>query len=397
MSSSGVELIGGTVEVVGGEQPQRDHLDADLLGPAEQRLDVGRPARWPWAVSAPTALRPPAVAVEHHADVLREPLGREGAHHASLVGRVEHPRSPRFQSAIRGSYPGRCARDPDLARNLHNLRSRNLVPMNDIRQRFDDAIDRAMASRSCSDKVTRSSRSSAAGCMRGRCRSRAAFAVLIALSPTAATRVGNSVYAASALLLFTVSGFYHRGNWSTPVWAFLRRFDHANIFVLIAGTYTPFAFLYLDGSARWAARGRLGLRDRGDVLQVPPARCASVAVDAALHRRSAGSPCSSCRNGSTARSVPALGERLGARAGRHRRHPLHARRRGLRPQEARTRTPPGSASTRCSTCSPSLPSCASTSPSPWRPTPCARTSPPRWRAWRLGSTGPTRARRATRR
>ncbi|HSX66846.1 PAQR family membrane homeostasis protein TrhA [Nocardioides sp.] len=78
----------------------------------------------------------------------------------------------------------------------------------------------------------------------------AAFAVLIVLSPTGLTTLGSSVYAASALLLFGVSALYHRGTWSSRTWAFLRRFDHANIYVFIAGTYTPFGFLYLDGAAR---------------------------------------------------------------------------------------------------------------------------------------------------
>lgn len=74
--------------------------------------------------------------------------------------------------------------------------------------------------------------------------------VLIVLSPTAATRIGSAVYVVSALLLFTVSAVYHRGTWSPRTWAFLRRFDHANIFVLIAGSYTPFTILLLDGSTR---------------------------------------------------------------------------------------------------------------------------------------------------
>ena len=88
----------------------------------------------------------------------------------------------------------------------------------------------------------------------------AAGIVLVALSPTASTRVGSAAFALSALLVFTVSAIYHRGTWSPRTWAFLRRFDHANIFVLIAGTYTPYALLFLDGSARttlllivWAA------------------------------------------------------------------------------------------------------------------------------------------------
>jgi hemolysin III len=78
----------------------------------------------------------------------------------------------------------------------------------------------------------------------------AAGIVLIVLSPTLATRVGSAVFASSALLLFTVSAIYHRGNWSPRTWAFLRRFDHSNIFLLIAGSYTPFALILLDGSAR---------------------------------------------------------------------------------------------------------------------------------------------------
>ena len=78
----------------------------------------------------------------------------------------------------------------------------------------------------------------------------AAGIVLVALSPTAETRVGSAAFALSALLVFTVSAIYHRGTWSPRTWAILRRFDHANIFVLIAGTYTPYALLFLDGSAR---------------------------------------------------------------------------------------------------------------------------------------------------
>lgn len=74
--------------------------------------------------------------------------------------------------------------------------------------------------------------------------------VLIALSPTASTRVGSAVFAASALLLFGVSAIYHTGTWSPRVWAALRRFDHANIFVLIAGSYTPLTLILLDGTQR---------------------------------------------------------------------------------------------------------------------------------------------------
>jgi hemolysin III len=80
----------------------------------------------------------------------------------------------------------------------------------------------------------------------------AAGIVLIALSPTAPTKIGSAIYAGSALLLFTVSAVYHRGRWSPGTHDFLKRFDHANIFLLIAGSYTPFALLLLEGTARAA-------------------------------------------------------------------------------------------------------------------------------------------------
>lgn len=74
--------------------------------------------------------------------------------------------------------------------------------------------------------------------------------VLVVLSPTATTRWGSATFAASALMLFGVSAVYHTGSWSPRVWAFLRRFDHANIFVLIAGSYTPLTLILLEGGQR---------------------------------------------------------------------------------------------------------------------------------------------------
>lgn len=78
----------------------------------------------------------------------------------------------------------------------------------------------------------------------------AAGIVLICLSPTATTKVGSALYAGSALLLFGISALYHRGTWSPKVWTVLNRFDHSNIFLFIAGSYTPFALILLDGTSR---------------------------------------------------------------------------------------------------------------------------------------------------
>jgi hemolysin III len=74
--------------------------------------------------------------------------------------------------------------------------------------------------------------------------------VLVLLSPTTATRIGSGIFAASALILFTVSATMHRGRWSSRVNLFLRRLDHSSIFLLIAGSYTPFTLLLVEGNAR---------------------------------------------------------------------------------------------------------------------------------------------------
>lgn len=70
--------------------------------------------------------------------------------------------------------------------------------------------------------------------------------VLVALSPTSSTRVANVVFWLSALLLFGTSAVYHRGRWSPRVAGVLRRMDHTNIFLIIAGTYTPLSVILLE-------------------------------------------------------------------------------------------------------------------------------------------------------
>ncbi|WP_336242303.1 PAQR family membrane homeostasis protein TrhA [Corallococcus exercitus] len=78
----------------------------------------------------------------------------------------------------------------------------------------------------------------------------AAFAVgagvvLVAMAPTPRTVLASSLYALSLVGLFTISATYHRVNWSPKARAWMRRADHAAIFLLIAGTYTPVILLGL--------------------------------------------------------------------------------------------------------------------------------------------------------
>ncbi|MGW2149095.1 PAQR family membrane homeostasis protein TrhA [Nonomuraea bangladeshensis] len=79
--------------------------------------------------------------------------------------------------------------------------------------------------------------------------------VLVALGPTLQARLASAVYAITSALLFGISATYHRGTLGPRLAAVLRRFDHANIYLIIAGTYTPFALLALEGAARVAVLG----------------------------------------------------------------------------------------------------------------------------------------------
>lgn len=72
---------------------------------------------------------------------------------------------------------------------------------------------------------------------------------LVAATPTPRGRIGMSVFVVTAALLFGTSALYHRGTWTPPVARVLRRLDHANIFLVIAGTYTAFAATLLDDAA----------------------------------------------------------------------------------------------------------------------------------------------------
>jgi hemolysin III len=72
--------------------------------------------------------------------------------------------------------------------------------------------------------------------------------LLVALSPPGAARAGAAVFACCALLLFSVSATMHRGGWSPRTELILTRLDHASIFLLIAGSYTPFSLLLLTGT-----------------------------------------------------------------------------------------------------------------------------------------------------
>jgi hemolysin III len=73
-----------------------------------------------------------------------------------------------------------------------------------------------------------------------------AGSALVILAPTLQARFTIAIFTLSAVALFSVSATYHTINWTPNVKRVLRRLDHANIFLIIAGTYTPLTVLWLD-------------------------------------------------------------------------------------------------------------------------------------------------------
>ena len=75
--------------------------------------------------------------------------------------------------------------------------------------------------------------------------------ILVGLyADTSRARVAGAVFAASVVAMFGASALYHRVTWSPSVRPWLRRLDHACIYGLIAGSYTPFGLLVLSGEWR---------------------------------------------------------------------------------------------------------------------------------------------------
>jgi hemolysin III len=73
--------------------------------------------------------------------------------------------------------------------------------------------------------------------------------IQVIFAPTPAAKLTSAVFCFGSVLLFTVSAAYHVRTWPDQTRMWLKRWDHANIFVLIACSYTPFATLMLPTSA----------------------------------------------------------------------------------------------------------------------------------------------------
>ncbi len=76
-------------------------------------------------------------------------------------------------------------------------------------------------------------------------------ALLVAGASGARERISAAVFAGALATMFGVSALYHRVTWRPGPRRWMRRLDHAAIYLLIAGTYTPFGLLAVSGALRW--------------------------------------------------------------------------------------------------------------------------------------------------
>jgi len=71
-------------------------------------------------------------------------------------------------------------------------------------------------------------------------------------SYSAPALVTAMIYGGSVVFLFAASSLYHALKREENEWTFWRKMDRVAIFCMIAGTYTPICYIYLDGPWRWA-------------------------------------------------------------------------------------------------------------------------------------------------
>src|SRR6266571_2997792 len=85
----------------------------------------------------------------------------------------------------------------------------------------------------------------------------AGFVIAVALAPLLIVgteggrpRLAAAIFAGSVAACFGASALYHRVTWTPRVRLWMRRVDHAGVYLLIAGTYTPVSLLALSGNWR---------------------------------------------------------------------------------------------------------------------------------------------------
>jgi hemolysin III len=79
--------------------------------------------------------------------------------------------------------------------------------------------------------------------------------VLVASTSGGRERLAAAAFGGCLVLTFGVSALYHRVTWRPAARRVMRRLDHASIYLLIAGTYTPYGLLVLSGAWQFSILG----------------------------------------------------------------------------------------------------------------------------------------------
>jgi hemolysin III len=79
----------------------------------------------------------------------------------------------------------------------------------------------------------------------------AGWVALLQAAPGPRAALAAAVYGLTLFAQFSISALYHRPRWGTRARLVMRRLDHAAIFMLIAGTYTPFCLLLPRDTGAW--------------------------------------------------------------------------------------------------------------------------------------------------
>jgi hemolysin III len=80
-------------------------------------------------------------------------------------------------------------------------------------------------------------------------------AALVATAPGPRERLAGAIFGGCLIVTFGVSALYHRVTWRPAARRLMRRLDHASIYLLIAGTYTPYGLLVLTGAWQFSVLG----------------------------------------------------------------------------------------------------------------------------------------------
>jgi hemolysin III len=79
--------------------------------------------------------------------------------------------------------------------------------------------------------------------------------VLVATVSGGRERLAAAAFCSCLVLTFGLSALYHRVTWRPTARRVMRRLDHASIYLLIAGTYTPYGLLVLSGAWQFSILG----------------------------------------------------------------------------------------------------------------------------------------------